>query len=264
MNVSMADGLDLAWKLAHVLLGLSTDPDALLSTFINDRYQNASLLVDADREWYAKRYGEEMLKRLGLKLLPERIGVEINNFILGLNIEHQDRYLVDERSVGIVKSENYSAGALREGRRVADRVVERYADSNPVHVQDVLAINGKYYVLLFAASSFRDSKGPSWTAAEKLAAEITPRYPKGSTQLVVIFPESELLDVDWSIFPGAVLESAEMHVLKAHADIYALYGVDPGEGAIVVVQPDQHVGTIATLADLEKVRAYLDRVLVRV
>lgn len=162
-----------------------------------------------------------------------------------------------------MKSEDNAAGALWEGRRLADRVVKRYADANPVHLQDVAVIDGKYHIALFATSSFRQPNTSSRMAMERLATALVPRYPKGSVHPVIVFPGSEMADVDWSIFPEAIQKSMEMDVFGATNDTYVLYGIDPEEGAIAVVRPDQFVGTIASLADLEKITAYLDRVLVR-
>ena len=49
MNVSMQDGWNLAWKLGHVLSGLS--PESLLSTYSAERQVVAQDLIDFDRQW---------------------------------------------------------------------------------------------------------------------------------------------------------------------------------------------------------------------
>lgn len=163
MNVSMADALDLSWKLAHVLHNLSTAPQALLETFGTDLYQNASLVIDVDKKWYADKYMRHLQARTNTNLPPEAIGVEVWNFVLGLTIEYDESIPVHRsRRSGVVKGTNYIAGNFGEGRRVADCVVKRYADANPVHVQDLLVIDGKYHVLLFASSSFKKRDGQRW------------------------------------------------------------------------------------------------------
>src|SRR5699024_117509 len=49
MNVSMQDGWNLAWKLAHVLDGRAGEE--LLETYSGERQQIAVDLIDFDREW---------------------------------------------------------------------------------------------------------------------------------------------------------------------------------------------------------------------
>ena len=49
MNVSMQDGLNLGWKLGHVLEGRS--PESLLSTYSAERQVIAKNLIDFDKEW---------------------------------------------------------------------------------------------------------------------------------------------------------------------------------------------------------------------
>ena len=49
MNVSMQDGLNIGWKLGHVLEGRS--PESLLSTYSAERQVVAQNLIDFDKEW---------------------------------------------------------------------------------------------------------------------------------------------------------------------------------------------------------------------
>src|SRR5262249_30394510 len=49
MNVSMQDGFNLGWKLAHVLQGRS--PEALLATYTAERQVIAQNLIDFDKQW---------------------------------------------------------------------------------------------------------------------------------------------------------------------------------------------------------------------
>jgi phenol 2-monooxygenase len=263
MNVSMADALDLSWKLSHVLHGLSSNPQALLESFAIERYANASLLIDMDKKWYAEKYMRHLQTRASTSPPAEAIGVEIWNFVLGLTIEYDEGYLVERRGEAVVKGTNYVAGNLREGRRVADTVLVRYADANRVHMQDVLAIDGKFHIVMFASRSFKGPNSVLWTAMERVRTEFAPRYPRGSAQGLIVLPEVEE-NVDWSIFPEVVRERIEMEVLCASDGTYAFYGIDPEEGAMVIVRPDQFVGTIVGPGDVDKMLAYFDRVLVQV
>lgn len=63
----------------------------------------------------------------------------------------------------------------------------------------------------------------------------------------------------WTDVPEVLKAEAEMRFYNGtelqHA--YATYGVDTEEGAVAVVRPDGYVGTLAALADVERVEAYL-------
>lgn len=265
MNVSMCDALDLSWKLANVLNGTSADPESLFSSFAIERYQIACRLIAMDKKWYAHKYLRHLQQRNGAELPPEVIGLEIWNFVLGLNIQYDPDYLIDNPAEGVIKSNNYSAGVLHEGRRLADHVLQRYADLNPIHVQDAVAINGKFHIILFATRSFKERSSLSFTTLEKMNTEIAPRYPEGTLQGVIIVPGVGVeQSVDWSVLPEDVQKRVEMMTFWGSDEAYAFYGIDPEEGATVVVRPDQFVGSIMGLGDVEKLKAYLDRVVVRV
>ncbi|KAE8326867.1 hypothetical protein BDV39DRAFT_176331 [Aspergillus sergii] len=40
-------------------------------------------------------------------------------------------------------------------------------------------------------------------------------------------------------------------------DVYAVYGVDPAQGALAVIRPDGYVGTIAALGDVSRIERYI-------
>jgi hypothetical protein len=40
-------------------------------------------------------------------------------------------------------------------------------------------------------------------------------------------------------------------------DAYSIYGVNPAQGALVVVRPDGYVGVVACLGDVERAGGYL-------
>lgn len=48
---------------------------------------------------------------------------------------------------------------------------------------------------------------------------------------------------------------------ESRDDIYKAFGIDEEVGCLVVVRPDQHVGYIGGLEDLESVRRYFERIL---
>lgn len=62
MNVSMMDAYNLSWKLAHALLGLAADPNALLATYESERLDIARQLIEFDTKFssmFSGKIGEE-------------------------------------------------------------------------------------------------------------------------------------------------------------------------------------------------------------
>jgi len=119
----------------------------------------------------------------------------------------------------------------------------------------------------------------SSSAALKYISATLARYSKSLLELVVLHPLDEIRGVDWDQLPPEIYEHAEMKFFSSRAgqaargkedakwgsrlradDAYKTYGVDPSQGAIVVVRPDQVVGLVAPLAGYGlSVEKYLDR-----
>lgn len=260
MNVSMADAFDLSWKLAHVLFGLTPDPQALLATHVHDRRQNAENLLDLDKRWYESKYANSN----GIKPDNGVIGQEMFSFVCGLTVEYDEGFLVDAKAsgpqcAGIITSGNNMMGALKEGMRLPDALMMRLADEAPLHMQDEVTIDGKYRIIAFLSSN----QNPSWHTAETILNDVVPRHPAKVVKPLFVIDE-DFHTVDWDILPSVVHDKAEMDVFCATQEMKEMYAVDMEKGALVIVRPDQVVGSIARLEDTEKIKAYLGRVLTTV
>ena len=68
---------------------------------------------------------------------------------------------------------------------------------------------------------------------------------------------------DWKDVPSGLKQHAEMrfHDGSVLEDAYKTLGVPVDQGAIAVVRPDGYVGTLAALADVERVERYLRKCL---
>lgn len=261
MNVSMLDAYDLSWKLVHALNGLCPSPEALFDTFAHDRLENALNLIYQDRIWYGSRYrdnGEQIVT-------PEVfLALEQTDFISGIGIEYGESFLVDAKTgsskAGPICSKDFSSGVLREGRRLADVVVKRFADGEPRHVQDECLSDGRFKILVFASTDLLQADGVSAMTLEAVCDKVLPAFVPGMVQLVIFHP-LDPRSFEWTDVVECVYKEAEMSFHCLHGEGYAEYGVDSLYGAMVVVRPDGYVGTIAHLEDVPKVDAYLRRCL---
>ncbi|KAK2746132.1 hypothetical protein FQN55_005761 [Onygenales sp. PD_40] len=257
MNVAMMDSYDLAWKLMYAINGLTPEPEKLLDTFAHDRHQNAKRLVNHDKTWYETRYRTD----------PENdvtddnfMGDDMLTFMAGTSIEYDEGFLVDEKtgsSTGPINSSRFLSGVLREGRRLADVIITRFADGDVRHSQDEFPSDGRFRLLVFASDDILCPDGVSMSTLKGVCGKILPSFVPGTLELVIFAPFGSF-DFEWANIPSCIKEAAEMRLHYLDAKGYATYGVEQKAGATVVVRPDGHIGTIAKLDDTDKPRRYLE------
>ena len=259
MNASMLDSYDLSWKLAYVLCGLSVESISLLNTYEIDRRRYAQDLIYFDKKWYSDVYGSKEIVMEPQDFLKAAADTTI------CGVEYEEGLLVDQKRDEEIRQGqpiDYTFGTLREGRRILDTVVHRFADSNPCHVHDELPSNGGFKVLVLTSSDLLDPKGNSWSTLISLCENTMPRYPQGTIGLIVLTHLAKN-SFEWVDVPACLKREAEMHFHHADEGVYKTYGVDVVNGAMTVIRPDGMVGTVADLADLAKVDTYIGRVLRR-
>ena len=267
MNVSMMDAFDLSWKLAHTLFGLTDNGTQLLETYASERRGHALNLIDMDKRWYKSRYGKSQAGGLGTEAHQMAIRAEVLKFVSGTAIEYEaGTMLVDERvtSDDADSVARYSAGTLREGRRIEDAIVQRYADGRRVHLHDEIESDGRYGVVVWTSKDLLEKKGTSQKVLRGLF-EVVLRQLLAGLVKVFILHNLEHLSFEWSDLPECLKIQAETRLYRADNEIYRQFGIDSQQGGVCIVRPDVYVGTIADLTDdtggLQKVEAYLKRCL---
>ena len=260
MNIGLGDALDLSWKLAYVINGLAADPLALLDTYAKDRLENANNLISMDKAWYKSRY----TKQDGTKIQPNQVDMmkDMLAFVCGVGIQYSDGYITEStiEEGGPVISQAYWDNVLRCGRRFPDAVLTRYASASHWHLQDELVIDGRYRVVVFTSTDLMSKGAMPASAITRLCEGLLPTFPDGLVEGVVLTPLSHT-EFAWTDIPECARKTLEMQIYCS-ADAYKMYGIDPEKGAIVVVRPDQFVGAIVHLDEMEKAEAYLKRILV--
>ena len=269
----MMDGVDLSWKLAHVLLGLAKDKKALLETYEVERRDNALNLIDMDKRWYNARYRKGGQEEGNGDSEPKmtvkwnELQIEIMSFITGTGVEYEAETAVTDkrRNEGrgsAVEVEGYSFGVLREGRRLADgaRLV-RFVNGNNVDLQKECGFDGSYTVVVFATRDLLDKDSKDWSLVEELCM-LVQGFGGRMVKLVVVQPRPHL-SFEWADLPEALKELPDTSLLSGSEQVYKKYGVSQEEGVVVVVRPDQCVGSIAEFqagaSGIDKVKAYLNR-----
>jgi phenol 2-monooxygenase len=249
MNVSMQDGFNLGWKLAHVLEGRS--PAALLGTYTAERQVVAQNLIDFDREWSALMAAKP--EDLPSPSELEDFYVRTAEFPAGFMTEYASSLLVaDSRHQAL-------AAGFPLGRRFKSPAVTRVCDGNPVHLGHHATADGRWRIYVFADAPAAGE--PS--AAAELAHWLTtsPESPLAATpaeadpdawfDVKVVYQQAHT-DVDLGRVPAAFLprvgpfglvDYEKVYAADPRHDVFQQRGLDRG-GVVVVVRPDQYVSAV--------------------
>jgi phenol 2-monooxygenase len=252
MNVSMQDGFNLGWKLAHVLEGRS--PAALLGTYTAERQVVAQNLIDFDREWSALMAAKP--EDLPSPSELEDFYVRTAEFPAGFMTEYASSLLVaDARHQAL-------AAGFPLGRRFKSPAVTRVCDGNPVHLGHHATADGRWRIYVFADAPAAGE--PS--AASELAHWLTtsPESPLAATpagadpdawfDVKVVYQQAHT-DVDLGRVPAVFLprvgpfglvDYEKVYAADPRHDVFEQRGVDRS-GAVVVVRPDQYVSAVLPL-----------------
>lgn len=258
MNVSMMDSYDLSWKLMYCLNGLTPNPLELLETYSDDRHENAWMLIDLDKRWYASKYANQSAP-------PEEVQAEMFAFVSGCGVEYREGLLTKDSTKGNasqtpVSGTDYRTGVLRRGRRIFPISITRFADGCPRNLHDDLPSNGRFRIVVFASKDLLNGEGHSAVSLIEICTKTLPQFHIGMVELVALHP----LDghsFEWSDIPECVKQQAEMRFYNASVAAYTTLGIDQDRGAVVVVRPDGFVGMVARLTEIDEVEGYLKKIL---
>src|SRR5699024_9743044 len=124
MNVSMQDGWNLSWKLAHVLTGRS--PEALLATYSAERQVIGQDIIDFDQRW-----AREMATPPDAHDEPvevEAAYLRITEFAQGFMTQYTPSMICGEPDFQAL------ASGFPIGKRFKSARVVRVADANALHI----------------------------------------------------------------------------------------------------------------------------------
>lgn len=266
MNVSLQDGFNLGWKLAHVLEGRA--PESLLATYSAERQVVAKHLIDFDREWSTL-----MAKKPEEFADPSELAefyVRTAEFPAGFMTQYAPSLITAE------PTHQTLATGFPIGKRFRSAVVARVCDGNSIHLGHHARADGRWRVYVFADAA-RPGRGSTtgrlaaWlgtAAGSPLGATPTGADPDAWFDLKVVYQQHHT-DVDLGIVPPVFLPRVGPFGL---IDYEKVFGVDPDEdifdargidraGAIVVVRPDQYVAQVLPLTSTDELSAFFAPIL---
>ena len=118
---------------------------------------------------------------------------------------------------------------------------------------------GRFRILSLTSTDLLDQNGVSAKTLNAVTS-LTGRFPKCLIEQIVLHPRLHR-SFEWEDVPACVKQQAEMCFYDGSAldDAYRIYGVDPTQGAVVVVRPDGYVGVVAHLGDVSRIDGFLRR-----
>ncbi|KIX09140.1 uncharacterized protein Z518_00218 [Rhinocladiella mackenziei CBS 650.93] len=273
MNVSLQDGYNIGWKLGMILTGHAT-PE-LLKTYNIERGKTAADLIDFDR-FFTKLFSMKSNKET--KMTPEQFSrafIKSGRYTAGLTAKYEDSSITS--SAG---SRPELAQKIVVGMRFPNAQVVRYCDAKAMPFVQALKSDGRWRVVFFAG---KIGEPRTLARLQKIA-----EYLNSPTSPVRKYT-SPSADIDSFIEPIIVLSGTRIKLEQeeippffwpitgkwkmrdlhktfvddesynsGHGHAYEKYGIDPEQGATVIVRPDQYVSKVMAIDDTEGIGKLFD------
>ena len=267
MNVSMQDGFNLGWKLAHVLEGRS--PESLLATYSAERQVVAKDLIAFDKQWstlMAARPDE-----LDDPSELEEFYVRTAEFPAGFMTQYAPSLLI-----GGPEHQGLAPG-FPIGKRFKSAEVTRVCDANPVHLGHHAKADGRWRIYVFADGPAAGEPSEAASVADWLAhapeSPVVAYTPDGADMDawfdVKIIYQQDHTAVDLGVVPEVfkprvgpfgLIDYEKVYAVDPADDIFDARGI-ARDGAIVVVRPDQYVSAVMPLTATAQLSRFFEPIM---
>jgi phenol 2-monooxygenase (NADPH) len=276
MNVSMQDAFNLGWKLAAVLRGQCAP--SLLHTYSAERQAIARELIDFDRAW-AKMLSAPLKKTPDDKdgadpADVQRYFVQHGRYTAGTATRYVPALLTSE------PVHQALAPGFQVGTRFHSAPVIRLSDAKPLDLGAATTkADGRWRLFLFAGREHPGAEDASFRAtcawlATSQASPVLRHTPAGADidavfDVRAVFQQAHH-DIAIEAMPSLLLPHKGRYGLtdyekmfcadhKGGSDIFAMRDVNREAGCMVVVRPDQYIGSIMPLDAHAELASYFAR-----
>lgn len=285
MNMSMQDGFNVGWKVAMVAAHAANP--AILATYNAERHRLAEMLLDFDRHW-SGLFTEGKPPEGGPGKTESMIKVVelFEDFADGLKAFYEASPLVCKPESGVT----LTARNLIPGERFLPVKLRKQADGNTFWTTRILDSDGRFKIVILAGD-VRDQtqKLRLETVSQRLSGQssehesplhryspIPGRY-KSPLDVYTIhstpWAETEFFGFPEILRPFDSVMGWEYSKIwcddhciwdrDCDGKGYERWGADRMRGALVVVRPDQYIGWVGELEDVQGMLAYLDGILTK-
>lgn len=294
MNVSIQDAFNLGWKLGGVLKGQLTR--SILKTYEAERRPVAQELIALDRIMSRVLSGkpdQEELDRVYGQSRKFLSGVYVryspSSLVAGVRSEpQQNRQLPNSSNETNVLAKASLAKNVTLGERFPSHRVILQSNACRWETQDILKSDGCWRLIVFGGDVSNEAQLKRVnTLGEELAVSsdgVLSRYvsvnARGPSVIQVFLlhcaprtAQVELSDFHQTFFPFNTRQghdysrvfmdlSPASDASEVFGNAHRFYGVDPARGSLVVTRPDQVVGYIGELDDVDGLKKYFDGFLI--
>lgn len=240
MNAGIQDSINLGWKLATVLRGKATDPEALLDSYDAERRRVGQyLLGTTDRMFTFAATSNWWFIRLRQFLMPWILPqVAQRDFIRQGIFRFMSQFGIKYRKSAIVGTATDFIGPVMGGDRPPDGVLQAIGSETEARIHS-LCSGKRHTLLLFGGSS-----------GETIATSDELREAERKASGVLRDGESVhfILSTAMDIAPGN-------SYLDVDGKAHALYGFS--EPSYVLVRPDGYIGFLGPLSSLDELLEFL-------
>ncbi|QDP97068.1 3-hydroxybenzoate 4-monooxygenase [Microlunatus elymi] len=262
MNVSIQDGWNIAWKLAHVLDGRAAE--SLLDTYSAERQPIAQELIDFDRTWSSMMAAKP--EELGDPTALEDFYVRTAEFPAGLMTQYRRSMIT-----GNDRHQELAPG-FPLGKRFRSPQVRRVCDGNLVHLGHHHRADGRWRIYVFAdrpapgqpstATDFAD-----WIIGSPDSPLVAYTPADGDVDAwfdVKVIYQQQHTDIDLGTVPTAYLPKVgpyslidyeKVYSADTEDDVFTDRGIDR-DGVLIVVRPDHYVSAVLPLSARQDLAAF--------
>ncbi|KAJ5159398.1 uncharacterized protein N7482_006402 [Penicillium canariense] len=263
MNVSLQDGYNIGWKLGEVLTGLACP--SLLETYVLERRKAAIDLINFDR-YFSKLFSS------GASTSPAEFQegfIQSGKYTAGLTAKY------DVSPLTTAMESTQLASNVHVGMRLPSAQVVRFCDSKPLQLMRALKSDGRWRIMAFVGDlAVAENQAKLNRLGEYLSSRDGPVYtftPKSqdadSLIEVVVIGHGKRHDVELEQIPqcfypvAGMNQTRDLHKIyyddesynKGHGQAYEFLGIDPKQGALIIVRPDQYVSAVLDVNDYPEI-----------
>lgn len=277
MNVSMHDSYNLVWKIAAVIKRKARP--IILSTYASERREVALQLIEFDRRFsrmFSGRPAKDIADEAGISMAEFKRTFEQGNiFTSGISVRYGPNVLVDSKDKPDTEF-RMPFGGLQLGMRFPSSQVACQADATPMQLGDALKSDGLWRLIVFSGDLTRDSAKSRLERLGEVLSQpnsLLGRLQQEATLEPVLVHASSRQHVELFDFPRAFYSKEEGRYdyyrvfaddttyHHGHGNAYSNYGVDKGSGGALLVRPDQYIGWMGEVDDVNNMERYLSAIL---
>lgn len=258
-------------KLALVLNNICQPH--ILGTYATERRQIAHDLIAFDHKFsrlFSGRPAKDAMDEAGVSMSDfKKIYLQGQEFASGIAVNYASSVLVCKEKE---KEKQALATKTIIGKRFPSALVLNQSDARPWHLQHMLKSDSRFYIILFAGaivSPLQKARVEACAAALQtlLSYYQRPNSPLNSTMQILTVHSSSRQALEHGIFdfPEVLRGPCDAKVgwdynrifvdeesyHEGGGKAYEAYGVDKETGCLVVCRPDQYVGWIGGLEEVE-------------